>query len=176
MDEWPLIQAVTKTRVQMEEAWLVTFQREAKTLPGLFVWHICGAWSAGESGAVRKRPALLRWNLLGKISSELAHASRLLRWSRLYLVLAAKPSHWSHGGIMDGNWDLALWEVKRGHWRRYNQTSNGKAMIEGVREAEASPWRAQERLLLKVWPSANSGDASTRGWPQKTPAAVELCQ
>lgn len=64
-------------KLQMKEAWLVKFQREAKTL----LSHLCdesvGVWSAGaeESAVVKKRPASLMKRLLGSVSSGSAHRS-----------------------------------------------------------------------------------------------------
>lgn len=48
--------------VQKMEAWLVMFQREAKTTKGPFVSRICGVWSSGaeELAMIIKRQEPLK--------------------------------------------------------------------------------------------------------------------
>lgn len=101
------------------EDWLAKLQREAKTLLDPFIWYyglrICSiktfalldnrCWLSGaeESAVVNRRPTLLRWHLLGNVSSESAHRSygpdRAQALSDIgnfvYMVLTLEG--WGHG-------------------------------------------------------------------------------
>lgn len=82
-------------------------------------------WSAGDEKlpSAKKRPASLRWSLLGGVFSGSAHNNCVLRWPMLYLVLAAECHHvyessvcfwlWGYNEVTESNWGLALWETRR---------------------------------------------------------------
>lgn len=150
----------------------------------LLCWDTrCCLTRAEKLIVIKKRPALLRWNLQESVSWDYVGAV-FHRQPRLYFKLAPELGSVRVTQVvlvlkvMENSSGLALWGAKRGPLLKIQPQWPLKAQDwRDHRENE----RTYEKLVVKVWPSFNRGpqhveDASSIGWPRRTVAVVEWSQ
>lgn len=154
----------------------------------MFCW-VTWCWSPGAKilAMIKKRPASLSWNVLWNQSTEKLCSragqgcspfwqSELVCVRVTWVALVWKPE-----GVMESSLGLALWEDRKGHWRRHSLCGSWGCKTEWGQAKKSrlgTIKRTCEKLLMKVQTRCRRtfqcyGDASAMEWSTRTVVAVE---